>query len=394
MRPNNGRLVALVAAVAVAAVAVGGALAYRQGPRDATAEAAPLPPSPAPSTSATPSSTTTTPTPTATPKPSSAPPTASGPLKITVTVGKLDKGREPQIPYLVGREVRGGAGTPTKIPGTGGILAIGRLNTGVLAVVAQGEDTELLKIYNEKVTRTPGVTSLVTTADQSAAAYAAARISSLGAAKQGGVVYAETAAGGGSMESLKLPDSWNLQVLAYVDGTVYYRADDDDAGAPWSLYSWVPGAKPTLVKTVSSPSAVSADGQVAAAVNLINDSGSCSSVSEISSGKRLSRTCDYMITGFTPDGATAIGGPAYGDGYCNTVEAAVDTKTGRLIREWKGCFHQIVAEDDQHVLMVAVAEGGGGDPGTKSAIIRCTITTGACERATTISTDQQLALAE
>ena len=34
MRQKNGGLIALVAAVAVAAIATGGALAYRQGPQD------------------------------------------------------------------------------------------------------------------------------------------------------------------------------------------------------------------------------------------------------------------------------------------------------------------------------------------------------------------------
>jgi hypothetical protein len=313
---------------------------------------------------------------------------------VTVNVGKLTKGREPAIPYLVGREVRGGAGSPLKIPGTGGVIAVGRLDTDVLAAVTNGDaGTELLRISGSgEVRRTPDVSSLVTTADQSRAAYAAGRPSWLGAATKGGVVYAETVGERGSVKSLKLPDAWNLRVLAYVDDKVYYRADTDDTGA-WKLYSWVPGeTKATVVKTVGSPSAVSRDGRVAAAVHLINDGGSCSSTVEIASGKQLSRTCDYMLTGFTPDSVTAVGGPAYGDGYCNTVQAALDSRTGKLIREWNGCFHQIVAEDDQHVLIVAVAEGGGGDSGTKSAIIRCNLATPDCELATSISTDKELRL--
>ena len=60
--------------------------------------------------------------------------------------------------------------------------------------------------------------------------------------KQGGTVYAETVGESGSLKSLKLPDAWNVQVLAYVDGKVYYRADTDDTGA-WKLYSWVPGQR-------------------------------------------------------------------------------------------------------------------------------------------------------
>ncbi len=391
MRNNNRRLVILVASVAVAAVAVGAAFAYRQGPEKAVADAAPLTgsPSPTPSPTPTPSDTPTTAKPTPTPKPTSAPPTSIGPAKVTVDINKLSKGREPAIPYLIGREVRGGSGDAIKIPGTGGVIAIGRLDTGVMAVVTKGDSgTELLKIHNSEVRRTPDVSSLVTTRDQSAAAYAAARISSLGAQEKGGILYAETVGESGSVKSLKLPDAWNLRVLAYVDGKVYYRADSDDTGS-WKLYSWVPGAsKAILVKAVASPSAVSADGSVAASVSLINDRGSCSSVVEIATGKQFSRGCDYMLTGFTPDTVTAVGGPAYGDGYCNTVQAAVDSRTGKLIREWNGCFHQIVAEDDQHVLIVAVGKGQGEETGVERAIIRCNLATPTCELATPIAVDK------
>jgi len=192
----------------------------------------------------------------------------------------------------------------------------------------------------------------------------------------------------GSVKSLKLPDAWSVQVLEYVDGKVYYRADTDDTGA-WKLYSWVPGeAKPTLVQSVASPSAVSRDGRVAASVNLINDGGSCSSMVDVASGKQFSRTCDYWVTGFTPDTVAAVGGPAYGDGYCDLVQAALDTRTGKLIREWNGCFHQIVAEDDQHVLIVAVGKGQGEETGVERAIIRCNLATPDCELATPIAVDK------
>ncbi|MET9317061.1 hypothetical protein ABZX12_35025 [Kribbella sp. NPDC003505] len=405
MRHTNRRLVILVSAIAVAAVAIGGALAYRTGPAEAEGLAAPLSGSPSPSPTPTPAPTpaptpipaaSRTPivsrTPSVTPptaKTSSPSATATGPTKVTLTVSKLSEGREPQVPYLVDREVRGGSGSVVELPGTGGVIALGRLDADVLAIVQDGNDgTELLKTENAKVVRrTPGVTSLVTTRDQSAAAYAAARISSMGQATKGGTVYAETTS---SLKSLKLPDSWNLQVLAFADGKVYYRAASSEDGA-WALYSWTPGAAAGVkVKTVVSPTAVSANGRVAASMGTLNDSGSCSSIVEVGSGRQLFRTCDNQVSGFTPDGSTAIGGSAYGDGYCDTAQVALDVTTGKLIREWKGCFHQSVAEDDQHVLIVAVASGGGGDPGTKSAIIRCTITTGACELATSISTDKAL----
>ncbi|MEV0286274.1 hypothetical protein AB0H36_19350 [Kribbella sp. NPDC050820] len=398
MRSKNRRLVILVASVAVAAVAIGAAFAYRQGPQSAEADAAPLTgspsPTPSPTPKPTPSKTSTSAKPTPTVTPTSAPPTSTGPTKVNVDINKLSQGREPAIPYLVGREVRGGAGSALKIPGTGGILAIGRLETDALAAVTNGDaGTELIKVTGSgEVHRTPDVSSLVTKADQSAAAYAAARPSWLGAQKQGGIVYAEDPGEDGFLKSLKLPDAWNLQVLAYVGNKVYYRADNDDSGA-WKLYSWVPGAaKPVVVKTVASASAVSRDGSVASSVNLINDGGSCSSMVDVGSGKQLSRTCDYWITGFTPDARTAVGGPAYGDGYCNVVQAAVDAQTGKVVREWNGCFHRIAAEDDQHVLIVAVGDGQGETENVDQAIVRCNLATAACELATKIVTDQSLVL--
>ncbi|WP_350279350.1 hypothetical protein [Kribbella sp. HUAS MG21] len=403
MQHINRRLVITVSVIAVAAVAVGGAFAYRIGPAEADGSAAPLTgtptPTPTPTTTPTPNRTpvtsgtpsvrpsATSPTPTRKPPATTA--TVSGPTKVDVAVSKLSEGREPQVPYLVDREIRGGSGDVVKLPGTGGVIAVGRLGEGALAIVQDGNDgTVLLKTqYDQVVRRTPGVTSLVTTRDQSAAAYAAARISSLGAAVKGGTVYAETTS---SVRSLKLPDSWNLQVLAFADGKVYFRSASTQDG-PWSLYSWSPGASAAVkVKSVVSPTAVSANGRVAASMQTLNDAGSCSSVVEVGSGRQLFRTCDNMVSGFTPDGATAVGGSAYGDGYCDTIQVALEVSTGKLLRQWKGCFHQSVAEDDQHVLIVAVASGGGGDPGTKSAIIRCTITTGACELATPISTDKAL----
>lgn len=402
MKNKNGRLIALVASVAVAAVVIGGVLAYRQSPRQGStgaeglpAQGTPTAPVTTPSKTPTviPSAALSTPLPSAPSKnPTSAPSGLTGPTTVELTVSKLPKGREPQVPYLVGREVRGGAGSVAKVPGTENILSVGRLDPELLAIVSKGEGSELLRFngYSKDVRHTPGVSSLVTTEDQSAAAYAAARISSQGVATKGAIVYAETS---DSVKSLKVPNGWNVEVLAYAKGRVFYRAGESERGA-WKLYAWTPGAATAVLQKVPSPTAVSRDGRIAASASLINDSGSCSTISDIATGKQLWRTCDNWISGFTPDGATAIGDPAYGDGYCALEQAALDAKGGRLLREWKGCFHQMKAEDDQHLLIVAVASGGGGDPGTKSAIIRCDITTGTCELATPISTDVQLSIGD
>jgi glutamine amidotransferase-like uncharacterized protein len=53
-----------------------------------------------------------------------------------------------------------------------------------------------------------------------------------------------------------------------------------------------------------------------------------------------------------------------------------------VIREWGGgpSFRQTVAEDDQHLLILA-----DDGPDTKAAIIRCTVTDGQCELATPLA---------
>jgi hypothetical protein len=87
-----------------------------------------------------------------------------------------------------------------------------------------------------------------------------------------------------------------------------------------------------------------------------------------------------MILGFTPDGATAIAGPIYQDGYGNGIAAVLDAKKGTLLHEWSGVFRQWIPEDDQHLLLLA--DNGEGTP---ASIVRCTISTGACERATPLA---------
>ncbi|TCN39086.1 hypothetical protein EV644_10755 [Kribbella orskensis] len=391
MRQKNGRLIVLVAAVAVAAVALGGVFAYRQGPSGNGSAAAPLS---APTSPATPTP-SRTPTPSVTPSttPSAPQTTSTGPTKIKLNLAKLPKGRAPQIPYLVGREVRGGAGDPTKIPGSGNIHAIARLGSRVLAVVSKGSGTELVKIDYGTVERVPDVTDLVSTDDQTAVAYAATRTTEGGGALEGGIVYAETTE---SVKSLKLPNSWHVSPLAYLSGKVYFRASATETGSNWKLYEWTPGAaKATEITTVKSPTALSDDGRVAASIGLLNDSGTCSDVTVVATGKKLWRTCDNLLSAFTPDGATAIGRPSYLDGYCDTTVSALDAITGRLVREWSGCFHQSEAEDDQHFLIIADASDGGGEDGYgRRAIIRCDISTGACELATPLSSTSSLRIGD
>ncbi|TDW98019.1 hypothetical protein [Kribbella sp. VKM Ac-2566] len=382
MRVQNGRLVALVAAVAVAAITGGGALAWRQGPQ-ANAEApSPLSGSPSPATSTpTKSTPTAKPTPTSS-KPSTATSTPSGPMKTKIDLKKLPQGRAPQVTYLSGRTIRGGAGEDVTVPGTTDIQDVARLRSSALAVVTKGFGTEMLNLDSDsKITRrTPDVTQIVTTDDGGAAAYVATRLKDTGEELAGATIYAEST----EVQKVAVPDIWNTRLLSYLDGKVYFDASttqDGDSG----LYEWTPGtSKPVQLKAVPNPMAVSSAG-TAGSLTTLNDQSSCSSLLTVPFGKRLWRTCDYLITGFTPDAATVIAGPKYQDGYGDGIAGALNAKTGMLLHEWSGVFRQSVPEDDQHLLLLA--DNGEETP---ASIVRCTISTGACERATPLAKGQLL----
>lgn len=376
MRPRNTRLAVMVAAIAVAAVALGGVLAYRQGPREDGTTAAPLSgPTPSGRPSPTPSA-SPSPTPSGTP---SAP--AGGPVKRAITLSKLPQGRVPQIPYLVGREVRGGAGTPVTIPGSQQVLEFARRGNEVLAVVVKGNGSELLKVMSTgEVERVPDVATVVTSPDQQFAAYAVQPRKKDGANARGAVIYADD---GQRVRKLEIPDVWQPRVLAFTAGKVWFSAGDDDEMARWDLYSWTPGeSRATKVTTVASPTALSPDAKVAASRKVASDYGTCSTVNEVATGKQLWRTCEYGIDGFTPDGSIAVGGPGYADGYAAVEASALDARTGNLVRQWTGAsFIDTFVEDDQHFLMLA-----DDGPETKRGIIRCTIPTGTCELAVPLTT--------
>ena len=380
MRVQNGRLVALVAAVAVAAITGGGALAYRQGPQTAEAEAAPLSTSPSPVTS---NATTTEPTPTPTSSQSTptSTPSSTGPVKTKIDLKKLPTGRAPQIAYLTGRMIRGGAGGDVKVPGTAEIQEVARLGSSALAVVTKGYGTEMLTIDTDgKVTaRTPDITQIITTDDGLGAAYVGSRLKDTGEETGVTTLYAEQDQGRADVQKVTMPNIWNANLLGYLNGKVYFDASTTQDGTS-TLYEWTPDqSKVITIKAVPKAMAVSSVG-TAGSLTTLADQNSCSSLLTVPAGKRLWRTCDYQIVGFTPDGATAIAGPMYQDGYGNGIAAVLDAKKGTLLHEWSGVFRQWVPEDDQHLLLLADT---GED--TPASIIRCTVSTGTCELATPLA---------
>lgn len=385
MSVQNGRLAALVAAVAVAAITGGGALAYRQGPATANGSATPLSTSPSTAPS-TPAPTTAKPSPSKVP-PSTTPSTlpSSTPtalVKTKIDLKKLTQGRAPQVTYLAGRTIRGGAGEDVKVPGTADIQQVARLGGSALAVVTKNFGTELLTVNNidGKVSRrTPDVTQIVTTESGGAAAYIATHVKETGEETAGATVYAEEANDEVQPRTVTVPGVWNARLRGYVDGTVYFDAAPAQSGAS-VLYRWKPGEpKAVVIKSIPNSLAISSAG-TAGSLTALNDQSSCSTLLTVPAGKRLWVTCDYMITGFTPDAATVIAGPKYQDGYGDGIAAVLDAKNGAPLHEWSGVFRQAVPEDDQHLLLLA-------DDGeqTPASIIRCTISSGACELATPLA---------
>ncbi len=258
MKQKNGRLIVLVAAIAVLAVVTGGVIASQRGPRNGANSAAPLAGQTTTPVAKTPTATPSTPTPSATPS------NAGGPVKRDLTLSKLPRGRDPQMAYLVGREVRGGAGGPVTIPGTAQIQEIARLADSVLAIVVKGNGTELLTVNpGGRRSSTPDVTTMVTTADGAQAAYA-----TTSPARAANRWPAARSTHGRQRrhrdaEAL-LPKPWEVRVIAYQDGKVYYRSMDTQNSNTWQLYAWDPAETPATVETITSPTALSGNGEVAA----------------------------------------------------------------------------------------------------------------------------------
>ncbi|GAA1535090.1 hypothetical protein [Kribbella lupini] len=362
MAGRNTRLVVLVTAVAVAAVAIGGVVATSQGPDsdDDPGSASPL--AVKTGSAGTPSSE----------------PVSTGPVKVKVPLATLKTGREPQVPYSVGREIRGGAGGPVVVPGSASVMEFTRMGEEAFAVLSTNQGTsELLKL---KITgdreHVPDVVSVRGTDDQSAVAYSTQPRGKNELNVAGSTVYSQDSSG--TVDKLVVRGLWSVRVLAYIDGVVYYRASPTDEAVSWKLYAWKPGeATAKVIPTPGSPTAISPDGKLVALLTAPGEYRACSTVNELATGRSLWRTCEFQIQSFTPDGRTAIATPPYDDGWAGASVAALDTGDGTLLRQWSGAnFVSSLAEDDQHVLMLI-----DDRESMPRGVLRCTITSGACESA-------------
>jgi hypothetical protein len=364
----NRRLAALLAAVAVAAVAVGGVLATRQGPHPERGTAAPL---------------------AASAKPSPTP--FTGPAVVKVDARKLIGGEPPRATYLRDRTVLGGAGTPVRVPGSTEIIGVGRLHDAVLTLQLKNVRSSSLVVLDasgKQIGQVAGVDSLVTSTDGQAVAYASGgrfapdgAEGTTGRAGAGGSVYYQRSMTEPA-KRLAQPNVYDLIVLGVTDDTVYFRS-----GGPvdaWNLYRWqVDQPKPTLVGKVRSPVAVSTDGKAAVGLTAMNDSGMCTALMDSATGTQRWRTCEYQPTRFSPGNTFTLATPPGSDPYGFNLAAALDTKTGNRLRQWTApSIRDAIAEDENHVLL---QWHDRADQVSQSAVVRCTLTTGTCERATPLA---------
>lgn len=340
-----------VAAVAVAAVAAGGVLAAGRGPQNDPSTAAPL--------------------------------VTSVPLKmapastVKIDAKSLARGADPRITYLRDRTVFSGDGSRVKVPGTAEIFAVGRLHDAVLTLQLDQGQRSALVIFDasgKQIGRVAAVDSLVTSADGQASAYASGGRYAANPEAGGTVYYQHSAAE--PPDKLPLPNVYDLQVLGVTERTVYFRAGKIDS--PWQLYHWQVGQpKPVVLDKLASPTVLSGDGTLAAGYTVYNDSGSCTAVAPPTTGTHWWRTCQYQLTHFSPGkvfaAGTPVGQPLYGD----VRAVALDAKTGSRLREWTGpSLRGSIAEDDDHLLL---QWHDRDEHVSNSALVRCTVSTGACE---------------
>ncbi|GAA0943088.1 hypothetical protein GCM10009554_36160 [Kribbella koreensis] len=378
MKTGNGPLAMGVAAVAVLAVVSGGALAARRGPATSpSAEAQPLTASATPTPKpAKPSATPSTPKPSPTPVT-----TPSGPVIPTVKIdlAKLPTGREPQVAYLDGRVFKGGLGGDITIPGSQSILRAVRYDGDAMVVREVGlGGSELVRVNLDGVLpgRTPDVASLVSSVNEDAIAYGTARSNADHTRRKGNAVYWRNAFADNKLDR---PNDWYSTVLAVVDTTVYFAAGTDPSEPDATLNVWhTQTGKVEVLKSFKTPAGV--DFQGTDGVDQLEGAEQtfCSAVRALADGAQLWRTCEYSLDGFTPDGQTVYATPDFHNGGSNPTTTAIDSKSGTVRRQWTGVeFLATTAEDDDHLLM-AVDTGEN----TASAIIRCSIGSGACELAT------------
>ena len=379
------KLAGLVTGVSVAAVVAGALVAAQQTPTLAAASGGSVTPidsvnRPAPTPSTTPSRPASTPSTTPS-RPPGTPSTApSGPVKQTIDLTKLKQGAAPTTAYVDGRTVHVG-GTKFTLPASDGpVWDVARAGTGDALVLHSPKDDgkAVLTTWSggSRGETVNDVSTVLSSADQSSSAYAVQPTTADGAElPRFTLTWRDNPSG--EKYSLQRTGEHGPIVHAVQGSEVYFSALS--TSEKQTLYKWTAGEDaPKPISAVPTPSAVSSNLQLAAAIVSQANDGSCTALIDLASAKKRWTTCDYAVDELLGGSAFALGGPAYRDGYGDGLFAALDLKTGKAMREWSGgsavAIISTVMEDADHILVLA--EQGG-----KTAIARCTPETGTCELA-------------
>ncbi len=306
--------------------------------------------------------------------------TITGRERVDVDFGALSQGEAPLVPYVDGRTVVVG-GSSYEVPAGGTVAAATAFDGGAHAYLSRNGSGELIRVT------AAGVEALGTAAagpigspDLRWNAYATGRADKYGNVRTG-ITLAVFDSADGSTSTLPLAGANNVRFVALIDGTVYFRPERPDGG-PQPLSSWAAGQPgPSVVPGSYDATALSPDGQVVADLTKITDTGSCSRVVDTATDTSLWQTCDYLIHGLTGQGEYSWAGPAYADGYSLGDLAILDGRTGEVIRRLPSFdshvdFLDAVFEGADHLLLRAEQDG-------RTALVRCQVSTGQCELATT-----------
>ena len=283
----------------------------------------------------------------------------------------------------------GGVGSPVRVPGTKEIIAAARLWDITMTVQVATATSSFLMVQDDSgkvATVIRSVDSLATSADGKYVAFASG--GQFSDHQSGGTVYFEEHTTGPA-DVLRQPKLTDVSVLAVVGHAVYFRGGTKPGDA-WDLYRWDTD-KMTVRKLpkVKSPVSVTADGTLVAGMSIFTDSGQCTVVMDLAGQLQRWRTCQYRLDRFSPGDAFVVGlPPGTGEPYGEKRTAVLDVKTGKLLRQWTApSLRAAVAEDDDHLLLQWHDQQ---EPKSRSALVRCTVSTGQCELATPLSPEPLL----
>jgi hypothetical protein len=294
-------------------------------------------------------------------------PTEITPSEVTVQLEDLPVGAAPMVPYLDGSQLIVD-GEPIDLGVDANQLGQVAYAGGEVYYSVRSDEGELTLVVppgGEEPTEFPIDAGPWSSPDGRYAAYLA----------ENTLTAIDTTSGAWSSVAVRRADI--LQSVTFVGGDIYFTAGDVDP----VLNRWRIGTTDIVsVDDVTRATAVSPDGELVADMYQIDDYGSDTRMTSLSTGEVLWETTDFSVLGFSPDGRFVWGASDYGDGYADTMNVVLDAYSGEVVMrldsprdpERQLSFKQSVFESDT-TLLVSLEQSGS------AALVRCDLTTGGCE---------------